>query len=61
MRRLAAAASIAALVTMSGPAGATPDPQANVGCAIAAPGVPATLTGFALIVLAIALGHRRRQ
>ncbi len=70
MRRLAAAATIAALcLFICGPvraaaaaaeAAATSESQSG-GCAIAAPGVPATLTGFGLIVFAIALGHRRRH
>jgi hypothetical protein len=29
------------------------------GCVIGTPGVPATLTGFGLILVSIALGHRR--
>jgi hypothetical protein len=74
MRRLAAAATIAALsLFVWGPARAAADAAAadsrasgasgsqSGGCAIAAPGIPATLTGFGLIVGAIALGHRRRQ
>jgi len=73
MRRLAAAVSIAALFFFAVPVRARTeavDAQASSdggsstgksGCMVAAPGVPATLTGLGLMVAALALGYRRRR
>ena len=74
MRRLAAAFSIAALffffvavpararteaIDAHAPGGGSS--AAKSGCMVAAPGVPATLTGLGLMVVAVALGYRRRR